>query len=310
MTVLVTGGAGFIGSNFLHHLITCTTEEVICIDKLTYAADRHNIPDNVKFYTTDIVDEHNCEFVFKKHKPSTVFHFAAESHVDNSIKDCREFIHTNILGTVNLLNLSLKYEVQKFIHISTDEVYGSIDDGYFTENSNYSPRNPYSASKAASDHFVMAYHNTYGLPAVITNCSNNYGPRQHAEKLIPIIINNLKNNKKVPIYGDGKQIRDWLYVQDHCEALVDILHRGRIGQKYNIGGEFEIKNIDLIRMILDRMNMKENMIEYVEDRPGHDRRYSTDITKIRHELKWSPRFDIDKGLDKTIAWYCERHDNN
>jgi dTDP-glucose 4,6-dehydratase len=305
MTILVTGGAGFIGSNFLHHLITCTDEEIVCVDKLTYAADWHNIPDDVKFYTTDILEEHNCEFIFKKYKPSVVFHFAAESHVDNSIKDCKEFIHTNILGTVNLLNLSLKYEVKKFIHISTDEVYGSIEDGYFTENSNYAPRNPYSASKAASDHFVMAYHNTYGLPVVITNCSNNYGPRQYAEKMIPKIITNLVQGKKVPIYGDGKQVRDWLYVQDHCEALIEIWFKGRVGQKYNIGGECEIRNIDLVRMILDRMNMQENMIEYVEDRPGHDRRYSTDIAKIRHELKWSPRFDIDTGLDKTIAWYAE-----
>jgi dTDP-glucose 4,6-dehydratase len=310
MSILVTGGAGFIGSNLLHHLDESFDDEIICIDKLTYAADWHNIPDSVRFYTTDIVDEHNCEYIFKKYKPSVVFHLAAESHVDNSIKDCSNFISSNIIGTVNLLNLAVKYQVEKFIHISTDEVYGSVDDGYFTEKSNYDPRNPYSASKASSEHFVMAYHNTYQLPVIITNCSNNYGPRQHTEKMIAKAITNLLSGKKVPVYGDGKQIRDWLYVQDHCEALVDILHRGRIGQKYNIGGEFEIKNIDLIRMILDRMNMKENMIEYVEDRPGHDRRYSTDITKIRHELKWSPRFDIDKGLDKTIAWYCERHDNN
>jgi len=306
MTVLVTGGAGFIGSNFLEHLITCTNEEVICIDKLTYAADPDNIPDSVKLYTTDIVDEHNCEFVFKKHKPSTVFHFAAESHVDNSIKDCREFIHTNINGTVNLLNLSLKYEVQKFIHISTDEVYGSINDGYFTENSNYSPQNPYSASKAASDHFVMAYHNTHGLPAIITNCSNNYGPRQHTEKLIPTIINNLKNNKKVPIYGDGKQIRDWLYVQDHCEALIEIWFKGKVGQKYNIGGEYEIKNIDLLKKIINLMGKDENLIEFVKDRPGHDRRYSTDISKIENEIGWSPRFDLEFGLDKTIKYYLDQ----
>ena len=310
MSILVTGGAGFIGSNFLYHLITFTTEEIICIDSLTYAADRNNVPENVKLYVTDIANEHSCEFVFKKHKPKTIFHFAAESHVDNSIQDCKPFIHTNINGTLNLLNLSLKYDVQKFIHISTDEVYGSIDDGYFTEKSNYAPRNPYSASKAASDHFVMAYHNTYGLPAVITNCSNNYGPRQYHEKMIPKTIENLLSGKKVPVYGDGKQIRDWLYVQDHCEALIEVWLKGREGQKYNIGGECEVRNIDLVRMILDRMNMKEDMIEYVKDRPGHDRRYSTDIAKIRHELKWSPRFDLDSGLDKTIAWYTERYDHN
>jgi len=308
MTILVTGGAGFIGSNFLHHLLTVTDEEIICIDKLTYAADRNNIPDTVKLYITDIADEHNCEYIFKKYKPSTIFHFAAESHVDNSIQNCTPFIHTNINGTVNLLNLSLKYEVQKFIHISTDEVYGSIDDGYFTEKSNYNPRNPYSASKAASDHFVMTYHNTYGLPVVITNCSNNYGPRQYREKMIPKTISNLLSGKKVPIYGDGKQVRDWLYVQDHCEALIEVWLKGRVGQKYNIGGECEFRNIDLVRMILDRMNMKEDMIEYVNDRPGHDRRYSTDIAKIRHELKWSPQFTLEEGLDKTIEWY-ERNRN-
>ena len=308
MTILVTGGAGFIGSNLLHHLIKNLDEEIICIDKLTYAADRNNVPDGIKFYATDIADEHNCEYIFKKHKPKTIFHLAAESHVDNSIKDCSQFLHTNINGTVNFLNLSVKYEVEKFIHISTDEVYGSIEKGYFTELSNYNPRNPYSASKAASDHFVMAYHTTYGLPTIITNCSNNYGPRQDVEKMIAKTITNLMQGKKVPVYGDGKQVRDWLYVQDHCEALSTIAERGRIGEKYNIGGECEIRNIDLVRMILDRMNMKENMIEYVEDRPGHDRRYSTDITKIRHELKWSPRFSIEQGLDKTIEWY-ERNRN-
>ena len=308
MTILVTGGAGFIGSNLLHHLVKSCDEEVICIDKLTYAADWHNIPDTVKFYTTDIADEHNCDYIFKKHKPTVVFHLAAESHVDNSIENCSPFIHTNIIGTVNLLNLSLKYEVQKFIHISTDEIYGSIEEGYFTENSNYAPRNPYSASKAASDHFVMAYHNTYGLPAIITNCSNNYGPRQYIEKMIPKAIRNLQRGEKIPVYGEGKQVRDWLYVQDHCEAVCEVWLKGRLGKKYNIGGECEVRNIDLVRMILDRMNMKEDMIEYVKDRPGHDFRYSTDITKIRHELKWSPKFTLEKGLEKTIEWY-ERNRN-
>jgi len=306
MTILVTGGAGFIGSNLLHHLTSCTNQEIVCIDKLTYASDWHNIPDGVKFYTTDIVDENNCDFVFKKHRPNTVFHLAAESHVDNSIKNCLPFIHTNISGTVNLLNLSLKYGVEKFIHISTDEIYGSIEDGHFTEDSNYVPRNPYSASKAASDHFVMAYHNTYGLPVIITNCSNNYGPRQHIEKMIPKCISNLLEGKRIPVYGDGKQVRDWLYVQDHCEALVEVWSKGRVGQKYNIGGECEICNIDLVRMILDRMNMKEDMVEYVEDRPGHDRRYSTDITKIKQELKWSPRFDINSGFDNTLKYYLTK----
>lgn len=303
MTILVTGGAGFIGSNLLHHLVNTAHDEIICIDKLTYASNWHNIPDSVKFYTTDIVDEHNCNFIFKKHKPKTIFHLAAESHVDNSIKDCSQFIHTNINGTVNLLKLSLKYEVDKFMHISTDEVYGTVEEDSFTEKSNYNPRNPYSASKASSDHFVNAFQNTYGLPAIITNCSNNYGPRQYKEKLIPQTISNLMEGKRVPIYGDGNQIRDWLYVQDHCEALVEIWKHGKVGQKYNIGGECEIKNIDLVRMILNYLNLDENMIEYVQDRPGHDRRYSTNISKIKNQIGWSPRFNIEEGLEKTIKWY-------
>lgn len=304
MTVLVTGGAGFIGSNLLHYLINILDEEIICIDKLTYAGNMNNVPSEVKLYVTDISNLENCEFIFKKHKPSKIFHLAAESHVDNSIKDCSEFLHTNINGTVNLLNLSLKYEISKFIHVSTDEVYGSIEIGQFTEDSNYAPRNPYSASKAASEHFVMAYHTTYDLPVIITNCSNNYGPRQDIEKMIPKTITNLLNGRKVPIYGDGNQIRDWLYVQDHCEALVKVANKGTIGQKYNIGGRCEITNNDLIYMILDRMNMSESMIEYVKDRPGHDRRYSTDISKINNELKWSPRFSMEDGIVKTIEWYA------
>ena len=307
MSIIVTGGAGFIGSNFLHHLVNCTVEEIVCIDKLTYAANRSNIPDRVKLYVTDIADEHNCEYVFKKHKPSTVFHFAAESHVDNSIQDCSPFILTNINGTVNLLNLSLKYEVQKFIHISTDEVYGSIDNGCFTEKSNYAPRNPYSASKAASDHFVMAYHNTYGLPVVITNCSNNYGPRQYHEKMIPKTITNLLAGKKVSIYGDGKQIRDWIYVLDHCEALIEVWLKGKFGEKYNIGGECEITNYDLVLKILSLMKKDESMIEYVKDRPGHDRRYSTDISKVKNEFQWSPRYSLDSGLEQTVEWYLKNY---
>ena len=304
MTILVTGGAGFIGSSLLHHLIDVVDEQIICVDNLTYAADYNQIKElPIKFYTTDIADEHNCEYIFKKHKPKAVFHLAAESHVDNSIKDCSQFIHTNIIGTVNLLKLSLKYEVDRFMHISTDEVYGTIEEDSFTEQSNYNPRNPYSASKASSDHFVKAFHNTYGLPVIITNCSNNYGPRQYKEKLIPQTILNLLEGKKVPVYGDGKQVRDWLYVQDHCEALVEVWSRGRVGQKYNIGGECEVKNIDLVRMILSYLNMQEDMIEYVEDRPGHDRRYSTSISKVRHEIKWAPRFTLEQGLEKTIKWY-------
>ena len=308
MAILVTGGAGFIGSNFLHHLINVTDEEIVCIDNLTYAGDRSNVPKQVRLYTTDIIDKCNCDFVFKSQKIKTVFHFAAESHVDNSIKNCSKFIHTNIEGTVNLLNLSINNDVEKFIHISTDEVYGSIDYGSFTECTNYNPRNPYSASKAASDHFVMAYHNTYGLPVNITNCSNNYGPRQYTEKFIPQIIINILDGKKIPVYGDGEQVRDWLYVQDHCTALVKVWKEGKIGEKYNIGGECEVKNIDLVKKILDMMGKDEDLIEYVKDRPGHDRRYSTNIHKIKNSLFWTPIYSLENGLEKTIEWY-ERNRN-
>ena len=306
MTILVTGGAGFIGSNFLQHLKIVTDEEIVCVDKLTYAGKRNNVPSKAKLYVADIAGKDAIETIFERHDIKTVFHFAAESHVDNSIKDCSEFIRTNIVGTVNLLNASLKHNVEKFMHISTDEVYGSIENGSFTEKTNYDPRNPYSASKASSDHFVRAFHNTYGLPTVITNCSNNYGPRQHKEKLIPQTILNLLNDKRIPVYGDGKQIRDWLYVQDHCEALIEVWKHGAVGEKYNIGGECEVQNIDLIKKIISLMGKDESMIEYVKDRPGHDRRYSTDISKITKDLNWKPRFDIDDGLTKTIEWY-ERH---
>ncbi len=303
MSILITGGAGFIGSNFLHFISKRTNDEIICIDKMTYAGDFGYIHDlDVKLYITDI---NTCEYIFDHHDIKTVFNFAAETHVDNSIQNCSEFIETNIKGTVNLLNLSLKYGVEKFIHVSTDEVYGSIEEGHFTENTNYRPRNPYSASKAASDHFVSAYHNTYGLPTIITNCSNNYGPHQHSEKFIPTIIHSLLRNEKVPVYGDGKQIRDWLYVKDHCSALYSIYENGKVGEKYNIGGECEIQNIDLVKKIIFLMGKSESMIEYVTDRPGHDRRYATDISKIKSELGWCPSFDIDKGLEKTVEWYIK-----
>ena len=304
MTVLVTGGAGFIASNFLHHICLKGYDDVVVLDKLTYAGDYENIRDlPITFYQTDIADEHNCEFIFKKHKPNSIFNFAAESHVDNSIKNCSEFIHTNINGTVNLLNLSVKYDVNKFLHVSTDEVCGSIEEGSFTEDTIYNPRNPYSASKASSDHFVMAYHHTYGLPTVITNCSNNYGPRQHIEKMIPKIITNILQNKKIPVYGKGEQIRDWLYVQDHCEVLLDIFYAGGVGEKYNIGGQCEMRNIDMVKLIIKIMNASEDLIEFVDDRPGHDYRYSTDITKVNNTVAWKPKFTLKEALFKTIEWY-------
>jgi dTDP-glucose 4,6-dehydratase len=312
MSILVTGGAGFIGSNFLHHLIKKTDEEIICVDKLTYASNINYIPDTpqINLERCDIVDETTVKNIFTKFKPKTIFHFAAESHVDNSIKNCKLFVESNIIGTINLLNASLDVGIDRFHHISTDEVFGSIVEGSFTEETKYDPRNPYSASKAASDHFVRSFNNTYGLPTIITNCSNNYGPRQHKEKLIPQTILNLIQNKKVPIYGDGQQIRDWLYVLDHCEALINVWKFGKIGEKYNIGGECEITNFELVKKILSFMNKGESMIEYVNDRPGHDRRYSTNICKIKNEIGWEPRCDIDTGIQNTISWYIKNYDYN
>ncbi len=306
MTILVTGGAGFIGSHLLESLLNYCDDEIVCIDSLTYASDKNNIPSKVLLYPYDISNKDEVSEVFSAYKPNYVFHLAAESHVDNSIEDCSPFIQSNIIGTVNLLNASLEYGVEKFMHISTDEVYGSIEDGSFTEDTIYNPRNPYSASKASSDHFVMAYHTTYGLPAVITNCSNNYGPRQYKEKMIPQTIKNLISGNKIPVYGTGEQIRDWLYAQDHCEALIKVWKEGQVGEKYNIGGECEIRNIDLVKIIIDIMQKDESMIEFVEDRPGHDFRYSTDISKIKNTLGWSPKFTLEQGLEKTIEWYLKQ----
>ncbi len=304
MSILVTGGAGFIGSNLLRHLEQFD-EEVICVDKLSYAADETNLPDYVKFYRTDIADEESVRYVFERESITKVFHLAAESHVDNSIKDCKPFIDSNITGTVNLLQCALEHEVSRFIHISTDEVFGSIAYGSFDEISRYRPRNPYSASKAASDHFVNAYHITYGLPTIITNCSNNYGPRQHPEKMIPKTILSLMNDRPVDVYGSGLQIRDWIYVEDHCKALVQLLTKGRDGQSYNIGGECELKNIELVHMIAGLMN-KEPDINFIKDRPGHDQRYSTCNDKISTETPWTNTVDINEGLLRTIKYYYEQ----
>ena len=297
MTILVTGGAGFIGSNLLHHLVKNVDQNIVCVDKFGYASDLRLIEYlDIEIEHADISNRERVFEIFEKHKPTDVFHLAAESHVDNSIKNSQPFVFSNVVGTVNLLDAARDCEVNRFMHISTDEVYGSIAEGSFREDTPYDPRNPYSASKASSDHFVSAYHNTYGLPTIITNCSNNYGPKQHHEKMIPKIIHNIWNNKKIPVYGDGQQIRDWLYVDDHCEALIKIWERGKVGEKYNIGGECEITNIELVKRILFILDKDPNMIEYVQDRPGHDRRYSTDITKIKNEIGWSPRYTLSTGL--------------
>ena len=305
--IFVTGAAGFIGSNFVHFLTEKTNEEIVVIDKITYAGSVINLYPLAqhKLERVDISDFEELNRVFNQYKPSSIFHFAAESHVDNSIKDVNPFLYTNVLGTTNLLRCAVDYDLNMFHHISTDEVYGSLgyDDPSFTEETTYDPQNPYSASKAASDHFVMAFHNTYGLPVKLTNCSNNYGPRQNVEKLIPKTITNILKGNKIPVYGKGENVRDWIYVEDHCEAIYEVFNRGRVGEKYNIGGECEVKNIDLIKKLLELLGGSEDLIEYVTDRPGHDLRYSIDNAKIRSELGWTPKYNLEKGLEKTIEWY-------
>jgi len=305
MSLLITGAAGFIGSNLLQNLSTLYDSEIVIIDFLTEVSDPNIVSEFPNFYPVDISDRYMVDEIFNKHKPEYVFHLAAESHVDNSIQNCLPFINTNITGTVNLMNASLESGVKKFIHISTDEVYGALgkEDLPFTEETPYDPQNPYSASKAASDHFVQAYVNTYNLPAVITNCSNNFGPRQSNDKLIPKTICNLLQDRRVPVYGRGEQIRDWLYVQDHCEALVEVWKNGKVGEKYNIGGGTELNNLTIVSRIIELMNKDQSNIEFVQDRPGHDFRYSIDCQKIERELGWKSRFDFDEALLETIKWY-------
>ena len=310
MTIFVTGGAGFIGSNFAHY-ISDIWNDVVILDKLTYAGDMNNLsPLKYPVKGVDLAYESRLEELFKQYKPKKIFNFAAETHVDNSIDDVAPFVDTNIIGTINLLKLSVKYNVEMFHHISTDEVYGalSFNDSPFTEKSPYDPQNPYSASKAASDHFVMTYHNTYGLPVMITNCSNNYGPRQHQEKLIPKTINNILDGKKIPIYGKGENIRDWIYVEDHCAGILGVHFAGEVGEKYNIGGECEIKNLDIVKLIIKLMNASEDLIEFVDDRPGHYLRYAIDNAKIYETTSFQPEFSIEDGLKKTIAWYEKNRD--
>ena len=306
MTIFITGGAGFIGSNFVHFLKGNCYDDIVVLDKLTYAGDPDNLsPLSVIVKGVDIAYKRRLEDLFQQYRPKYIFNFAAETHVDNSIGDVSPFIDTNIIGTINLLDLSVKYDVQKFHHISTDEVYGALgyDDPPFTETTPYDPQNPYAASKASSDHFVMTYHNTYGLPTTITNCSNNYGPRQHKEKLIPKTISNILQNKPIPVYGKGENIRDWIYVKDHCRAILDLWYVGGQGEKYNIGGECEVKNIDLVKMIIKIMGASEDLIQYVDDRPGHDLRYAIDNAKIKSTVGFKPEYSLMDGLTKTIEWY-------
>ena len=304
--IFVTGAAGFIGSNFVHYLKSNTYENIVILDKLTYAASTDNLnPHTFPIEIIDIADKKKLERVFQKYRPRFIFHFAAESHVDNSIEDATPFVETNVTGTLNLLELSVMYNVEKFHHISTDEVYGALgyDDPPFTEETPYNPQNPYSASKAASDHFVTAFGNTYGLPVVITNCSNNYGPRQNKEKLIPKTINNILDGKKIPVYAQGQNIRDWIYVEDHCKAILELWYGGGVGHKYNIGGECEVANIDLVKTIIRLMGASEDLIEFVDDRPGHDLRYAIDNAKIKNTVGFKPQHTLEEGLLKTIDWY-------
>lgn len=323
--IMVTGGAGFMGSNFVSYLLSQKefSGKIINLDKLTYAGDLSNL-DNLldkgqyHFIQGDIQDKELVSKIFKEFNIDTVVHFAAETHVDNSIENSNDFMGTNILGTHNLLQCALKYWGNSnrylFHHISTDEVFGEFNNNKFTELSPYNPRNPYSASKAASDHFVKAFHFTYGLPIIITNSSNNFGPRQHSEKFIPTIINAILKNKKIPVYGSGEQVRDWIYVDDHSAGVLQALKNGKLGETYNLGAEFEIKNIDLVKMICEKIAPKIgkpthrliNLIEHIADRPGHDKHYAIDPIKAQNDLKWIAKNSFEDGLDKTIDWYFEK----
>jgi len=310
MKILVTGGCGFIGTNFILHILAkYPAYEIINLDKLTYAGNKENlqsVEDNKRytFVQGDICDRKLVDSIMKD--VDAVIHFAAESHVDRSITNSQEFIMTNIVGTHTLLDSALANGGKRFHHISTDEVFGELgDSGKFTENTPYAPRSPYSASKASSDHLVRAYYHTHKLPITISNCSNNYGPYQFPEKLLPLFITNLIEGKKVPVYGAGKNIRDWIHVKDHNEAVDLILHQGKIGETYCLGGDEEIKNIDITMMILKEFGVGEEMIEYVEDRKGHDFRYAIDFSKITKELGWKPKRNFEQGLRETINWYKE-----
>ena len=310
MNILVTGGYGFIGSNFINLLLNkIEVNKIINVDCITYAANINNIPiSKVESYNLNITNTGAIYKLLINNDITHVVHFAAESHVDNSILSPNEFITTNINGTFSLLEACRKYDnLKRFHHISTDEVCGSLGkEGFFTETTPYSPRSPYSASKAASDHLVNSYHHTYKLPITISNCSNNYGPNQNEEKLIPKIIKNIHTGKKVPIYGNGKNVRDWLYVTDHCDAIWDILIKGSTGETYNIGGNCEKNNIEILESICKEMDVDiENVLEFVEDRKGHDFRYAIDFTKINSLLDWSPKVSFEEGIKQTIKYYIK-----
>ncbi|MDP4716329.1 MAG: dTDP-glucose 4,6-dehydratase [Flavobacteriales bacterium] len=323
-TILITGGAGFIGSHVVRHFLQNHNElHVVNLDKLTYAGNLENLKDvehlpNYTFEKGDIADAVFVQSLFEKYNFSGVIHLAAESHVDRSISNPMEFVQTNVVGTVTLLNAAVthwknNFDGKRFYHVSTDEVYGELHnpEEFFTEQTPYDPRSPYSASKAASDHFVRAYGNTFALPIVISNCSNNYGPNHFPEKLIPLIIHNIIHQKPLPVYGKGENVRDWLYVEDHARAIDDVFHKGKIGETYNIGGFNEWKNIDVVKLLCNILDRKlnraegesEKLIQFVTDRAGHDLRYAIDSTKITNELGWEPSLQFEEGLEKTVDWY-------
>ncbi len=315
--ILITGAAGFIGANFTQYFVNKYPQyNIIILDKLTYAGNIDNLKkviDKIAFIQGDICNYQLVKDIFKNHEINGVIHFAAESHVDNSIKNSLIFTQTNVIGTHTLLEVAKQTwgegSKNKFIHISTDEVFGTLgEEGYFTEESKISPNSPYSSSKASSDLIARAYYETYKMNVTITNCSNNYGPYQHNEKLIPHMIKLALNNRKLPVYGNGKNIRDWLYVEDHCEAIDLAYHKGRIGERYNIGGHNEKRNIEIVKLILKYLNKPEELIEFVEDRKGHDYRYAIDPSKIKQELGWEPKTKFEDGIIKTIDWYMANKD--
>jgi dTDP-glucose 4,6-dehydratase len=330
-TILVTGGAGFIGGNFVHHWLEREGGQIIVLDKMTYAGNAQTLDGPIRtgqceLVVGDIQDRTLVRSLLQQHRPAALIHFAAESHVDRSILGPQEFVMTNVVGTFSLLEESRAHwnaltgsekDAFRFLHVSTDEVYGSLSDTdpAFSETTPYSPNSPYSASKAGSDHLVRAYFHTYGLPVLTTNCSNNYGPYQFPEKLIPLMILNALEGKPLPVYGDGLNVRDWLYVRDHCEAICQVLAKGRLGETYNVGGINEVKNIDVVRTLCQRLDALrprasgryEDLITYVKDRPGHDRRYAIDPTKIETDIGWKPAETFETGMGKTVDWYLS-HD--
>jgi dTDP-glucose 4,6-dehydratase len=310
MKILVTGGAGFIGSNFIRHMLkTRPDDEIVNLDALTYAGNPENLKDiannpRYTFVKGDVCDNTIVDMILEKHDIDTIVHFAAESHVDRSISQAPVFIKTNVLGTHTLLDAARRHAIEKFIHISTDEVYGSRTDGSFTETDILTPSSPYSSSKAGSDLLALSYFTTYNLPVIITRCTNNFGPYQYPEKLIPLFVTNLIEGKKVPVYGTGKNIRDWIHVNDHCRAVDFLLSQGNAGEIYNIGGGCERTNLEITRKILELLGKSEAMIEYVRDRPGHDLRYSLDCSKLR-SLGWDPGYSFEDSLKDTVTWYLQ-----